>query len=162
VVQQLPVSIHGVTADNSLHLITAGALPPNPTDLLESERMRAVISELERRYQLVVIDSSPVTVVPDSIPILRQVSGVLVVMRESKTTAEGARRLRDQLAHLGVAPLGLVLNRTPPMNLPAYYGYYTYAPARANAAGNGQVPKSPRRAQRKEARAEKAPAAPES
>jgi Mrp family chromosome partitioning ATPase len=101
--------------------------------------MRAVIAELERRYALVVIDSSPVTVVPDSIPILRQVSGVLVVMRESKTTTEGALRLRDQLAHLGVAPLGLVMNRTPPISTPAYYGYYSYAPAKAAAAANGQA-----------------------
>ena len=156
-VQQLPVSIHGVTSTNPLHVVTAGALPPNPTDLLESERMRAVIAELERRYTLVVIDSSPVTVVPDSIPILRQVSGVLVVMRESKTTTEGAGRLRDQLAHLGVAPLGLVMNRTPPMSTPAYYGYYTYAPAKADAASNGQAPvQEGRRATRRRKREEAA------
>ena len=139
-VQELPIAISGAASDRTLHVITAGSLPPNPTDLLESESMRAVISELQLRYELVVIDSSPITIVPDSLPMLRQVSGVLVVMRESKTTMDGARLLRDQLRHLGVTPLGLVMNRTPPVNMPEYYGYYLYAPADADAASNGTPP----------------------
>ncbi|MEA2418301.1 MAG: tyrosine-protein kinase [Thermoleophilaceae bacterium] len=158
-VQELPITIHGVTSNRTLHVITAGALPPNPTDLLESDRMRAVISELERRYELVVIDSSPVTVVPDSIPLLRQVSGVLVVLCDDRTTTDGARMLRDQLAHLGATPLGLVLNRTSPVNIPAYYGYYSYAPPSANGskATNGAAlvsPRQRRRARREEAQSE--------
>ena len=47
-------------------------------------------------------------------------------MRESKSTSAGARRLRDQLAHLGVVPLGLVMNGTTPVEDRAAYGYYAY------------------------------------
>jgi succinoglycan biosynthesis transport protein ExoP len=134
VIQQLPVSIAGAPTGRSLDVIGAGTPPPNPTDLLESDRMRAVLDELHARYELVIIDSSPITVVPDSIPLLRQISGVLVVMRESKSTNVGARKLRDQLAHLGVLPLGLVMNGTAPVEDKAAYGYYAYAPAPGAAA----------------------------
>ena len=103
-------------------------------------RMRAVLAELEQRYELVIVDSSPVTVVPDSIPILRQVSGVLVVMRESKSTSVDVRRLRDQLEHLGVTPLGLVMNGTAPIEKDAYRGYYAYEPPARHAGRRRERP----------------------
>jgi capsular exopolysaccharide synthesis family protein len=137
-IQQLPVSVAGAPTGKTLDVIGAGSPPPNPTDLLESERMRAVLADLHETYDLVVVDSSPVTVVPDSIPILREVDGVLVVMRESRSTTAGARRLRDQLTHLGVTPLGLVMNGTPPADSSSVYGYY--AAAAANNAAAGKTP----------------------
>lgn len=144
-VQQLPIVVAGGATERQLHVITAGTLPPNPTDLLESERMLAVIAELQQRYELVIIDSAPITVVPDSIPILRQVDGVLVVMRESKTTTDSAHMLRGQFAHLGVTPLGIVMNRTEPADIPAYYGYYLYTPPPANGRGPGDGRRPSRR-----------------
>ena len=149
-IQQLPIAVGGAPTSLTLDVVAAGALPPNPTDLLESERMSAVLAELHERYELVVLDSSPVTIVPDSIPVLAQVSGVLVVLRESKSTSVGARRLRDQLAHLGITPLGLVMNGTARVPSAAHYGYYTYEPT-ANgaspASGDGARPS--RRGRRK-------------
>jgi capsular exopolysaccharide synthesis family protein len=137
---QLPVSMAGAKSGRMLDVMVAGTPPPNPTDLLESSRMRAVLADLEQRYELVVIDSSPVSVVPDSIPILNQVSGVLVVMRESKSTSVDVRRLRDQLEHLGVTPLGLVMNGTAPTEKDAYRGYYAYEPpARGAGSGSGSA-----------------------
>ncbi len=138
----LPVSIGGAPPGMTLDVITAGTLPPNPADLLESARMRAVLEELQTRYELVVVDSSPVTIVSDSIPILGLVGGVLVVMREAKTTISGARRLRDQLAHLGISPLGIVMNGTPPVAMRDHYGYLGYAAPDAGAppAVNGASP----------------------
>jgi succinoglycan biosynthesis transport protein ExoP len=134
-IQQLAVSLAGAPTGKALDVINAGTPPPNPTDLLESDRMRAVLAELQARYELVVVDSSPVTIVPDSIPILNLVSGVLVVMRESKSTTAGAKRLRDQLEHLGVVPLGLVMNGAAPVDDRSHYDYYAYAPAAVNGAG---------------------------
>jgi capsular exopolysaccharide synthesis family protein len=126
VIQQLPVSLGGRPTGALLDVIAAGSPPPNPTDLLESDRMRLMLGELDGRYDLVVVDSSPITVVPDSIPVLRHVSGVLIVMRESQSTAVGARELRDQLALLGVVPLGLVMNATKRVDVKGYDGYYSY------------------------------------
>jgi len=145
-IQQLPVSIAGAPTGRSLDVIVAGSPPPNPTDLLESDRMRAVLTELGERYDLVIVDSSPVTIVPDSIPLLRQVGGVLAVMRQSKSTSAGARRLRDQLAHLGISPLGVVMNGTAPLKGKDTYDYYSYAPApAANGASPDDTAPPPRR-----------------
>ncbi|MGC1814515.1 MAG: polysaccharide biosynthesis tyrosine autokinase, partial [Solirubrobacterales bacterium] len=65
----------------SLDVILAGPVPPNPADLLESQRMRMLIQEAERDYDLVVIDTPPTFVVPDAVPLVNQVSGVIVVAR---------------------------------------------------------------------------------
>ncbi len=144
-IQSLEVEVVGGAPDRRLDVITAGSLPPNPTDLIESDRMRAVLAELGKRYDLVVVDSSPVTIVPDSLPILGQVSGLLVVIRESKSTSVGARALRDHLDHLGITPLGLVMNGVPPTENDEYYGYYLYAPSTANGAGSGNGARPSRR-----------------
>jgi succinoglycan biosynthesis transport protein ExoP len=138
-IQRLPVSIAGAPTGKSLDVLSAGTPPPNPTDLLESDRMRAVLDELHARYELVIVDSSPITIVPDSIPVLSQVSGVLLVMREGRSTSVGARRLRDQLTHLGVAPLGIVMNGTPAVENQAAYGYYAYEPAAATPSSSGSL-----------------------
>lgn len=139
-IQELPVSIAGAPSGMSLAVLSAGRLPPNPTDLLESERMIAVLAELDQRFDLVVVDSSPLTVVPDSIPILGHVSGVLIVVRESKSTNVGVTRLRDQLANLGVLPLGLVMNGVNSIEDSAYYGYYSYAAANGSGDSNRVLP----------------------
>ena len=71
----------------SLDVILAGPVPPNPADLLESQRMRTLIQEAERDYDLVVIDTPPTFVVPDAVPLVNQVSGVIVVARLGVTDA---------------------------------------------------------------------------
>src|SRR3954471_10056181 len=62
-------------APTPLDVITAGRIPPNPTDLIESEMMRRLIRGAERHYDLVVIDSLPSAVVSDAVPLILQVSG---------------------------------------------------------------------------------------
>jgi polysaccharide biosynthesis transport protein len=94
----------------SLDVILAGPVPPNPADLLESQRMRKLIEEAERDYDLVVIDTPPTFVVPDAVPLVKQVSGVIVVARLGLTMRDTARKLRDQLGNLGAPTLGLVVN----------------------------------------------------
>lgn len=94
----------------TLDIVFAGATPPNPAELLESDRMSELLLEVESEYELVVIDTPPVTVVSDAIPLLRHASGVLVVVRLRKTTREDGRALRERLTNLGVSVLGVVVN----------------------------------------------------
>ncbi len=134
VIQQVPLSVPGQrgsgepAAQRTLDVITAGPIPPNPTDLLESDRMNDVIAELEVLYDLVIIDSSPLTVVPDAIPLANRVSGVVVVIREGKSTSTGARSLRKQLDNLRITPLGIIINASSPTEDGGYYGYSGYGP----------------------------------
>lgn len=127
VIQRVPVSRHGQPDSvTNMELIVAGAIPPNPTDLLASDRMREVITELEHLYDLVLIDTSPISIVPDAIPILRRASGVAVVVRSGRTTKNGARALRKQMTNLAVVPLGVIVNGASSAFGGGAYGYYEY------------------------------------
>ncbi|HKP91732.1 MAG TPA: polysaccharide biosynthesis tyrosine autokinase [Thermoleophilaceae bacterium] len=98
------------SAPRALDVVLSGPIPPNPTDLLESERLRQVVREAEQEYDLVIIDTPPTSVVSDAIPLVSQTSGVIVVVRSDKTNRDGLRQLRDQLANLDARLLGVVLN----------------------------------------------------
>jgi Mrp family chromosome partitioning ATPase len=131
VIQQVTLAMPGRGGEDqpperALDVITAGPIPPNPTDLLESDRMNDLLAELEVRYDLVIIDSSPLTVVPDAIPLAHRVSGVVIVIREGKSTSAGARDLRKQLDNLQIHPLGIIINASAPAHDGGYYGYYGY------------------------------------
>src|SRR5205823_12059908 len=71
-------------------VILAGRTPPNPIELIESPAMRNLISEAEDRYDLVIIDTPPVMVIPDAISLIGVVNGVIVVSRIGQTTREAA------------------------------------------------------------------------
>lgn len=135
VVQQLPISIGGLPdPGRTLDVITSGSVPPNPTDLLESSRMRDVLSELEESYDLVIVDCSPLTVVPDAIPIVNLVSGVIVVVREGKTTTAKTRQLRSLLDNMSITPLGVVINDASGQD--GVYGNYYDHSAQSNGSGS--------------------------
>ena len=84
----------------TMDIVVSGPIPPNPTDLIESERMREIIREAEHDYDLVVIDTPPTSVVSDAIPLVKEVSGVIVVARLGKTTpnSESTARIRLMVA----------------------------------------------------------------
>jgi polysaccharide biosynthesis transport protein len=109
----------------TLDVVTCGALPPNPSELLESQAMAESLAWLSERYDLVVIDTAPIAVVSDAFPILQKVQGVIVVARMNKTTSDAARQIRGQLDRLGAPVLGVVANAVKVRRRDRYgYGYY--------------------------------------
>jgi len=107
-----------------LDVIFAGPLPPNPDELVESHRMRQVLRAAEDRYDLVVVDTPPTAVVSDAIPLVNEVSGVLVVGRLGKTSRDAAIHLVHQLDNLEARVLGVVVNGVPQGRGYGYgYGY---------------------------------------
>ena len=132
---QLPLGegTHGGEAAAVLDVIPAGRMVPNPSDLLESPRMHALIGELERHYDFIVIDAPPASVVSDAIPLVSRASGVLVVVRLGMTRRDGAAHLADRLRHLGAPVLGIVLN-----SIDTSDGYYGVAQTYAAHYSNGK------------------------
>jgi len=129
----------------TLHAITAGALPPNPAELLESRAMVELLSQLEERYELVVIDTAPIGVISDCFPLLRRVDGVVAVARMGKSTRDSASKVREQLKRLDAPTLGVVANglrlgrRGQRRYGYRYYGDYYGEPAeRAGATETAQ------------------------
>ena len=70
--------------------------------------------EAQARYDLVILDAPPAAIVSDAIPLIKQVSGVLVVARLRRSRRDAAERLREQLMHLHAKPLGVVVNGIDP------------------------------------------------
>lgn len=117
--------------------LRSGALPPNPSELLESERMRWLIEELERRFDTVIIDSPAIASVSDGLALVRWVSAVLIVGALGQTTRNAGRDLRKQLELLGARPIGVVANRWRPER---EYSYdYAHPAAAAQAARKAEV-----------------------
>ena len=106
-----------------LEVMAAGPIPTNPSETLGSQRMRAVIDELTRMFDLVVIDSAPVLPVTDAVVLAGLVDAVVIVARADQTTD---RQLREAVGLLqrSAAPLvGAVLNGVDPDRDPYGQGY---------------------------------------
>jgi capsular exopolysaccharide synthesis family protein len=100
----------GVGPPPTIDVLPAGAWRANGDELVDLERMRAVLRECRRRYDLVVIDTPPADLVSDAIALMRDVSAVVVVGRVGRLTGEQAERLRDQLEEIDAPTLGVVAN----------------------------------------------------
>lgn len=95
-----------------LTLLPSGPVPPNPSELLESERMRTLLGELQERFDIVVIDSPALGIVGDALALVPEVSGVVVVSGLGQTTRDAARDFMKQMRLLGTKPVGVVANFT--------------------------------------------------
>lgn len=116
---------NGAGGEAALDVIVAGANPPNPAELIESKAMSEVLSRLTERYDLVVLDTVPMGVVADAFPLLREVDGVIAVMRLGRSTRDSAQRLREQMDRLEAPLLGIVANGIKVRRGGKYgYGYY--------------------------------------
>ena len=127
----VPERSNGARPSRSMDVITAGTVPPNPVHLMESARMDHLIEQSQRDYDLVVVDAGPTAIVADAVPLIKRVSGVIVVTRLGVTKRDAVVRLRDQLANLGASTLGLVVNGGPGRS--SEYGYYAYGGSRREA-----------------------------
>jgi succinoglycan biosynthesis transport protein ExoP len=107
-----------------LTIITTGSLPPNPAELLGSDRMGWILEELQSIADMVVIDTPP-SLVADAQVLAAKVDAVLLVIKPGKTSAEAARSSMELYRRAGVRVVGVVLNRIP-RNRSYYYGGYKY------------------------------------
>jgi polysaccharide biosynthesis transport protein len=110
------------TRPTSLDVIVAGEIPPNPSELLESRRMSELLATLNSTYDLVIIDTPPVSVVADAMPLVRHVDGVIVVSWIGHSTRDAALHVRHELESLKAPTLGVVINRLK-TGADSYYGY---------------------------------------
>jgi receptor protein-tyrosine kinase len=111
-------------------LVAGAALPPNPGELIESHAMETVLEQAKAKYDLVVIDTPPLTAVSDAFPLLRKVDGVIIVGRVGRNRRDIAQRLHETLTGAGAPLLGVVANGFKAGRGGSYgYGYsYDYAP----------------------------------
>ena len=97
-------------------------LPPNPGELLESNAMNTVIERTMSQYDLVLIDTPPLTVVSDAFPLLTKVDGVVIVGRVEHSRCDAAESLHQILASSGAPLLGVIANGAK-SSVPGSYAY---------------------------------------
>lgn len=111
----------------NLSVLTTGPLPPNPPEVLKSQRMQRLMERLREDGSLVILDSPPVGGLADSLILASLCDATLVVVRAGRTRREVVRRTLDALAHVDAPVIGIVLNMSSD-KVPADY-YYSRAAA---------------------------------
>ena len=114
------------TGIEGLDALTAGVIPPNPSELLGSERMQNILQRAKEEYDYVLIDTPPVLPVTDSLVLGSMVDGLILVIDSGEIKVEMAREVKNQLVHAGANILGVVLNKVRSEHHGYGYGYYYY------------------------------------
>jgi len=121
------------TEFDNLSLTTSGPHPPNPSELLGSERMKDVLAVYRSSFDIVIIDTPPVLAVSDAALIGSNCDGVVFCVRAGKTPREQAKSAVDRLRFSEVRVLGTVLNghvhQAGSYQRYQYYQYYLYSEA---------------------------------
>jgi capsular exopolysaccharide synthesis family protein len=136
-----PEAVFLPTAVPNLWVTPSGPIPPNPSELLASDRMREWLRTVRGRFEYVIIDTPPALAVTDSTIIGGLVDGVVLTLRSGKVTREEARLCRDRLRLSEVHILGAVLNRYRSLRAgfgKSYSAYEAYA-AEESAAKAGSA-----------------------
>jgi len=115
------------TEINGVSVITSGALPPNPAELVGSEKMTEVLHQVQVNADIVIIDAPPVLPVTDATVLAQRVDGVLVVVRDRQTKVAAVKQTVEQLRRVGANVIGLVVNDIATGRLGNGYRYGRYA-----------------------------------
>ena len=106
------------------YIMPSGVLPPNPSELLGSKRMEAMLNELSVHFDYIVVDLPPINIVSDALAISQYIDGIIVVIREDYTEKKELENCVRQLRLSNVKVLGCVMNETKEGK--GYYSKYRY------------------------------------
>jgi polysaccharide biosynthesis transport protein len=126
--------------ESGLYVLTSGAIPPNPAELLGSEQMYRLIAALEATFTHIIIDSPPVASFTDGVLLSSMADGVLLVVHGGKASRAVVRRSRQLLQDVGAKIFGVVLNNVNLRSQDYYYyqhydeRYYSKAEVDADSA----------------------------
>lgn len=108
-----------------LSIMTAGSLPPNPAELLGSDKMHQIIAEVQKQSDVIVFDSPPLNAVTDASVLSKLVDGVILVLKAGTTKIIAAQQALEQLQRVEANVIGVVLNDVN-MKKARYSTYYSY------------------------------------
>lgn len=114
------------TEIDNLMIITSGPIPPNPSELLGSQRMKHIVERLAQSADIVIFDTPPVLVVTDAAVLSRQTDGVLLIADAGGTREPALAHAVEELRKTGANILGVALNRLDSRSRGYYYYYYYY------------------------------------
>lgn len=113
------------TAVPNLHVIPAGPVPPSPAEMVASRSMEALVEELRKQYDVILIDSPPLLAVTDAQLLSTRCDGVILVIDHGKVKKDIAQKAKANLDKVGAKILGVVLNNIKRKKNESYYYYYS-------------------------------------
>ncbi|MGM0442284.1 MAG: CpsD/CapB family tyrosine-protein kinase, partial [Elusimicrobiota bacterium] len=119
-------SVRNIAGIDDFKLITAGKLPPNPLPLFQSNEFENFLESARQKFDLVILDSSPILPVADSTVISSQVGGVVVVYKVGTVIRGALRRAIRQMTKTEANVLGVVLNQIRASEMKDKNYYYKY------------------------------------
>lgn len=108
----------------NLDILFSGDIPPNPLELLSSEKMQEMIADMEKIYDYILVDTPPATIVSDACVVATLLDGVLFLARSQKSNKDNVRQAIKNLQLVGAKVLGFVLNGVDVSADKGYYGSY--------------------------------------
>ncbi len=116
-------AIQGTRLSENLTLITSGPIPPNPSELLASSAMKNLIDSVSDLFDVVLIDTPPLSAVTDAQILSSYVGGVVLVVRAYETKKESLAKTKKILEQVNANILGVVLHGVGSSESPSYYYY---------------------------------------
>jgi len=115
----------------NLRLLTSGPIPPNPSELLGSGRVRELMARLRKAFTYVILDTPPVNAVTDAAILATAANGTILVIEQGVTTLAALRHAKQLLDRVGAHTVGVVINkaRASPGSYPYEYGNYGTRPS---------------------------------
>lgn len=109
----------------NLDVLLSGDIPPNPSEILSSEKMQELIEQMSQEYDYILVDTPPVGVVSDACIVANLLDGVLMLVWQGRTKKDAVRQAVNNLQLTGAKVLGFVLNGVV-LEKKKAYGYYYY------------------------------------
>ncbi|WP_081323056.1 polysaccharide biosynthesis tyrosine autokinase [Microbacterium testaceum] len=120
----------------SLYVLPSGKIPPNPSELLGSQRMSALLEMLEEKFDVVLCDAPPLLPVTDAAIITRVTSGAIMVVSAGRTTKHQLKGATEALNTAGAKIAGFVMSMVPTRGPDSYYSAYGYGYGYGDAASS--------------------------
>ena len=112
------------TLIDNLYIMTAGMTPPNPSELLTSQKMIDLIKYLEQIFDIVIFDGTPSTIVTDAIILSKFVDSTLIVSAHKETKIDDLNQVKRNITNVGGRIAGVVVNKMPVNKKVNKAGYY--------------------------------------
>lgn len=113
-----------ITSQENVYLLTSGSLPPNPAELIGSEKMNGLIEQLTKLFDVVLLDSPPILAVTDAAVLGARTDNVLLVCNSGDTRGNELKQAVKKLGDVKANVIGVVLNHISPKTGGHYYNHY--------------------------------------
>jgi receptor protein-tyrosine kinase len=125
------MSVVSRTKTERFWILPSGPLPPNPSELLDSESMQSILDSLQTGFDVVIVDSSPIRMFSDPLVLASKVDGIILVAEARSTSGESLKAAAELLTGPNINLLGTVLNKVNPSRRHRDYYYYHRSTQRA-------------------------------